>query len=202
MPPRRRRTKDKKDTIRRTILRKRDKLSAAERLDRSNIIFNRVVQTWEFQQAESVMLYAALGSEVDTDRLMQATLDAGKRLILPRVNRPVHQLDLYYVTDPHCQLALGTWGIREPVVKLCEPTALAEVACIIAPGIAFDHWGGRLGYGGGYYDRLLNSLTPAQAHVSLGLAYELQIIPEVPVGFFDARVAVIATELRLVVQNR
>ena len=63
-------------------------------------------------------------------------------------------------------------------------------------------WGGRLGYGGGYYDRLLNSLSPAQAHVSLGLAYELQIVREVPLGFFDARVAVIATELRLVVENR
>ncbi len=202
MHPRRRRRKDKKETIRHAVLHKRDSLSEAERADKSNIIFNRVVQTWEFQQAESVLLYASFGSEVDTSRLMAATLDASRRLILPRVNRPAHQLDLYYVTDVERELAPSAWGLREPIVERCEPSSLAEVDCIIAPGIAFDRWGGRLGHGGGYYDRLLNSLTPAQAHVSIGLAYELQIVQEVPVGFFDARVAVIATELRLVVENR
>ncbi len=192
----------RKEAIRRRILWERDQLSAEERLDKSNIISVRVVQTWEFQQAGSVMLYASFGSEVDTNWLMQATLEADKRLILPRVNIATHSLDLYYITDPAQQLAPGIWDIREPIVAQCEPTSLAEVDCVIAPGIAFDKWGGRLGYGGGYYDRLLNSLTAAQAHVSLGLGYELQIVQEIPVGFFDARVAVIATELRLVVQNR
>ncbi len=192
----------RKEAIRRRILWERDQLSAEERLDKRNIISVRVVQTWEFQQAGSVMLYASFGSEVDTNWLMQATLEADKRLILPRVNIATHSLDLYYITDPSQQLAPGIWDIREPIVAQCEPTSLAEVDCVIAPGIAFDKWGGRLGYGGGYYDRLLNSLTAAQAHVSLGLGYELQIVQEIPVGFFDARVAVIATELRLVVQNR
>ena len=192
----------RKEKVRRAKLRQRDEPSAAERLDKSHIIYHRVVQTWEFQQAESVMLYAAFGSEVDTDRLMQAVLDAGKRLILPRVNQSVHQLDLHYVSDFCSQLAPGIWGIREPVPELCERVPLSEVDSVIAPGIAFDQRGGRLGYGGGYYDRLLNSLTPAQAHVCLGLAYELQIVREVPMGFFDARVAVVATELRLVVDNR
>ncbi len=59
-----------------------------------------------------------------------------------------------------------------------------------------------MGYGGGYYDRLLNVLSPAQARVSIGLGYEVQIVDEVPQGFFDARVAVLATELRLLVENR
>ena len=87
-------------------------------------------------------------------------------------------------------------------MQLCQKVVLSEVDCVIAPGIAFDRGGGRLGNGGGYYDRLRNSLSAAQAHVSLGLAYELQIVDEVPVGFFDARVAVIATELQLLVENR
>ncbi len=192
----------RKEAIRGKILGQRDELSAEERLDKSNIISVRVVQTWEFQQAGAVMLYASFGSEVDTNWLMQATLEAGKRLILPRVNIATHSLNLYYVTDPAQQLAPGIWDIGEPIVDQCEPTSLAGVECVIAPGIAFDRWGGRLGYGGGYYDRLLNSLRGAQAHISLGLGYELQIVQEVPVGFFDARVAVIATELRLIVQNR
>ena len=72
---------------------------------------------------------------------------------------------------------------------------------MIAPGVAFDPWGGRTGYGGGFYDRLLNRLSPAQARVCLGLAFETQIVYEVPRGLFDAHVGAVATELRLV-ENR
>ncbi len=100
------------------------------------------------------------------------------------------------------QVASGYWGIPEPVPERCQRTLLEEVNCVIAPGIAFDRFGGRLGYGGGYYDRLLDSLSPAQAPVSIGLGYEIQIVDEVPQGFFDVRVAVLATELRLLVENR
>ncbi len=192
----------RKTKLRREILQRREALSEAERLDKSNIIWSRVVQTWEFQQAESVMLYAAFGSEVRTDRLMESTLQAGKRLILPRVNRASPQLELYYVANIALQVEAGFCGIPEPAPGLCERTLLADVDCVVVPGLAFDTTGGRLGYGGGYYDRLLNSLSPAQAHVSIGLAYELQIVEEIPQGFFDARVAVIATELRLLVENR
>ena len=192
----------RKTKLRGEILKRRDALSEAEQRDKSDIIWSRVVQTWEYQQADSVMLYAAFGSEVYTDRLMQSTLQAGRKLILPRVNRALPVLELYYVSDPAQQLAPTYCGIPEPIPELCEQALLAEVSCVIAPGVAFDPLGGRLGYGGGYYDRLLNSLSPAQAHVSIGLAYELQIVEEIPQGFFDARVAVLATELRLLVENR
>jgi len=160
------------------------------------------VQTWEFQQADSVMLYANFGSEVQTDLLIESTLAADKRLILPRVNPGSPELELYFVEDVSEQLASGYCGIPEPIPECCQRTLLEEVNCVVAPGIAFDRFGGRLGYGGGYYDRLLNSLSPAQARVSIGLGYEVQIVDEVPQGFFDARVAVLATELRLLVENR
>lgn len=192
----------RKTRIRRRILKKRDRLSETERCDKSKIIWSRVVQTWEFQQADSVMLYAAFGSEVQTDLLIESTLAADKRLILPRVNPGSPELELYFVDDVSQQLASGYCGIPEPVAERCLRTLLEEVNCVIAPGIAFDRFGGRLGYGGGYYDRLLNALGPAQARVSIGLGYEIQVVDEVPQGFFDARVAVLATELRLLVENR
>lgn len=191
----------RKREIRRRVLRARDTLSEAERADKSRIIFTRVVQSWEFQQAAVVLLYADFRSEVQTDRLLRAALAQDKRLVLPRVNRPRHELDLYFVTDPERELVPGAWGIPEPEPERCEPAPRAALDCIIAPGVAFDPWGGRMGYGGGFYDRLLDSLSPQQAQVCLGLAFELQIVYEVPRGFFDARVGAIATELRLV-ENR
>ncbi len=192
----------RKTKIRKRILKKRDRLSKAEHCDKSKIIWSRVVQTWEFQQADSVMLYANFRSEVQTNLLIESTLAAEKRLILPRVNPGSPELELYFVEDISGQLAPGYCGIPEPIPECCQRTLLEEVNCVIAPGIAFDRFGGRLGYGGGYYDRLLNALSPAQAGVSIGLAYEMQIVDEVPQGFFDARVAVLATELRLLVENR
>ncbi len=188
----------RKSEIRREALKRRDSLSEAEQLDKSNIIFTRVVRSWEWQQARTICLYASFGSEVRTDRLMRAALGAGKRLVLPRVNRHCEgQLDLYFVEDISTQLKPGAWNIPEPDPRQCKAAPLEEIDCIVTPGVAFDQWGGRLGYGGGFYDRLLNSLSPTQVMCTLGLAYELQIVREVPQGFFDSRVSVIATELRL-----
>jgi 5-formyltetrahydrofolate cyclo-ligase len=190
-----------KGKIRRQALRARDLLTPAERTDKSRLIFTRVVQAWEFQQAETILAYAHFRSEVQTDLLLQAILDAGKRLALPRVNRKRHELDLYLVTDPARQLVPGGWGIPEPDPAQCPLVPLGEIGSVIAPGVAFDPWGGRTGYGGGFYDRLLNALSPEQARVCLGLAFEAQIFYEVPRGLFDAHVGALATELRLM-ENR
>ena len=187
--------------IRRQALAARNALTPAERADKSRIIWTRVVQAWEFQQAETVLAYAHFRSEVETDLLLRTLLESGKRLVLPRVHRGRRQLDLYLVTEPARQLAPGTWAIPEPQPSCCAAVSLAEIDCVIAPGVAFDPWGGRTGYGGGFYDRLLNALSPAQARVCLGLAYEAQIFYEVPRGLFDAHVGAVATELRLV-ENR
>ena len=191
----------RKADLRREVLRRRDALSPAERADKSRIIFTRVVQAWEYQQADTVLAFADFRSEVQTGALLRATLDEGKRLVLPRVNRQRHELDLYQVTDPARQLLPGAWDIPEPDPACCPPVPLEEIRCVIAPGVAFDPWGGRMGYGGGFYDRLLNALSPAQARVCLGLAFELQVVYEVPRGLFDAHVGAVATELRLV-ENR
>jgi len=183
---------------RKELLTRRRGLSETEIAGRSEIITARVLQSWEYQQAATVMLYASFDHEVRTSDLMTATLSHGKRLILPRVHRETHELGLYYVTDPLTQLVPGTWSIPEPLPELCERTELPDVECVIAPGVGFDIHGGRLGYGGGYYDRLLNSLTPAQARVSVGLCFETQIVREVPRGFFDAKVSVVCTEVNLI----
>lgn len=201
MRPRRGLEEQRKRQIRKRVLRARNAMTPAERADKSRIIFTRVVQAWEYQQADTVLAYAHFRSEVETDRLLRATLASGKRLVLPRVNRERHELDLYFVTDPTRQLAPGAWGIPEPIPDCCEPAPLEEIDCVIAPGVAFDPWGGRTGYGGGFYDRLLNSLSPEQARVCLGLAFEVQIVYEVPRGLFDAHVSAVATELRLM-ENR
>jgi 5-formyltetrahydrofolate cyclo-ligase len=187
----------RKRHLRRELLARRAALSGEDIAGRSRIIAYRVIQSWEFQQARAVLLYAHFDHEVQTHELMAAAACHRKRVILPRVNRSGRGLDLFFVEDPQTQLAPGTWRIPEPVPELCEPAGLDDVECVIAPGVGFDLSGGRLGYGGGYYDRLLNALTPAQARVAVGICFETQIVREVPRGFFDAAVSVVCTEVNL-----
>jgi 5-formyltetrahydrofolate cyclo-ligase len=187
----------RKRRLRRELLARRAAMTEEDIEDRSRIIAYRVIQSWEFQQARSLLLYAHFDHEVRTHELMAAAVSHGKRVILPRVNRERRELDLYFVEDFATQVAPGTWQIPEPVPELCEPASLDDVECVIAPGVGFDLSGGRLGYGGGYYDRLLNALTPAQARVAVGICFETQIVREVPRGFFDAAVSVVCTEVNL-----
>ncbi len=188
----------RKTELRRWLLAGRRALSDDEVADKSLFITTRVLQSWEYQQARTVLIYCDFDNEVRTDELIAATMRDGKAVLLPRVNRQAHRLDLYHVEDMAAQVAPGIWNILEPVPERCRPATLDEVECVLAPGVGFDVNGGRLGFGGGYYDRLLNSLTPDQARVAVGLCYELQIVHEVPRGFFDAGVSIVCTEVNLI----
>ncbi len=187
-----------KRSLRKELLGKRRSLTPEQIAGKSAIITSRVLQSWEYQQARTVLLYADFDCEVATGDMIASALRDGKRVLLPRVRPGVPWLDLYFVEDVAKQVAPGSWNIPEPRPEACEPGSLADIECVIAPGIGFDIHGGRLGYGGGYYDRLLNSLTPAQARVAVGLGFELQLVHEVPRGFFDASVSIICTEMNLI----
>jgi 5-formyltetrahydrofolate cyclo-ligase len=101
-------------------------------------------------------------------------------------------LRFFWVTDVSRDIEPGKWGILEPAEeRVCECTG-EPFSVIMFPGVAFDREGRRIGYGAGYYDRMLarcggNSLKVAPA-------YAFQVLPELPCGPLDARVDVIATE--------
>ncbi|MGB8076974.1 MAG: 5-formyltetrahydrofolate cyclo-ligase, partial [Gallionella sp.] len=120
------------------------------------------------------------------------------RLALPRVNRHTNRLDLYWVDDLENQLAPGLWGIREPVVERCERLIrLNEVEFALLPGVAFTREGARLGYGGGFYDKLLarrGGGTDAQRPALAAAAFALQIVEQIPQEATDVKVEWIITE--------
>jgi len=123
-------------------------------------------------------------------------------LALPRVNRHTMQLDLFWVDDLENQLAAGMWGIREPVVERCERVATVfEVEFALLPGVAFTRDGGRLGYGGGFYDKLLAQLQDApsaQCPALVAAAFTMQFVPELPLEATDVRVDCLVTEQEII----
>ena len=142
--------------IRKKLLALREQLSPDVRAACSEAISARIFKLEIYRQANAVLGYMNFGAEFASELWIQQVLADGKKLALPRVNRHTNQLDLYWVDDLENQLESGLWGIREPVVERCEQlTTLNEVEFALLPGVAFSRNGARLGYGGGFYDKLL-----------------------------------------------
>jgi 5-formyltetrahydrofolate cyclo-ligase len=140
-----------------------------------------------------VLGYLNFGSELISELFVQQALADGKRVLLPRVNRASKHLDLYQVRDLHHDVAPGFLGIREPVAARCvKEDAPGTVDFILLPGVAFTPEGARLGYGGGYYDKLLAHM-PHQPALAAG-AFAIQVVQEIPQEITDCKVEWLVTE--------
>ncbi|MDX8379121.1 MAG: 5-formyltetrahydrofolate cyclo-ligase [Gallionella sp.] len=182
-----------KQQIRLSLLAAREQLTRNERAEFNARIIERLLQRPEYQQAHTVLAYMNFGSEFACDLWLEQVLADGKRLILPRVNRQTKRLNLSIVSDLTRQLAAGIWGIREPIIERCERlNDINEVEFALLPGIAFSRNGSRLGYGGGFYDKLLAQVSPCPTLVSA--AFGLQIAAIIPQEPTDIKVDLIVTE--------
>ncbi|HCI13555.1 MAG: 5-formyltetrahydrofolate cyclo-ligase [Gallionellales bacterium GWA2_60_142] len=185
-----------KQSIRKNILSQREQLLPEARATCSADIVERLLQLPECRDAGAVLGYMNFGSEFASELFAARALAEGKRLALPKVNHHTNQLDLYWVEDFENQLAPGLWGIREPVVERCERVgALNEVEFALLPGVAFTRGGARLGYGGGFYDKLLaGSGAGRERPVLVAAAFALQIVEQLPQEATDIKVERIVTE--------
>ncbi len=186
-----------KQAIRQRIIADRKQLPATLRAQFSGEITQRILQMPVYQTACTVLGYMSFGAEFVSDSLMQQVLADGKQLLLPKVNLATNELDLYRVTDLQHDLAPGVWGIREPLLEQCvRVDALEEVDFALLPGVAFGRDGARLGYGGGFYDKLLAHLTHRPALVAA--AYTMQIVAGIPQEETDRKVEWLVTEIETI----
>ncbi len=132
----------------------------------------------------TVGLYATFGSELDTTPLFTGLRGRGLVVCYPRC---AGQRLLFVPATDLASLASGAYGIPEPPG---EPLALERLDAVIVPGLAFDRRGGRLGYGGGYYDRTLASLGACR----IGLGFSMQIVDLLPADGHDVPLDAIVTE--------
>ncbi|MFO7960757.1 MAG: 5-formyltetrahydrofolate cyclo-ligase [Nitriliruptoraceae bacterium] len=161
-------------------------LSDAERRSASTRIAERLLGLPELDRARTVLLYAALREEVDLAELVAPLHERGVRTLFPRVRGEL--LDLVAAADLRT-LQLGYRGVREPAGRVVDP-GVVDVALV--PGLAFDPRGGRLGAGGGHYDRLLHRF-PGRT-VRVGVAFACQLVPQIPLEPHDEPVHLVVTE--------
>lgn len=188
-----------KAALRKEILARRDALSPAEREALSKPITEALLAMPAVQNAQTLLVYACFRSEVMTHDFIAELFRQGKRLLLPKVHNASRTLQLYEIVDRERDTAPGVWGITEPRPECCRLATPEEIEFALIPGVAFDMQGHRLGYGGGFYDRLLARLKPRMAPEQIvAAAFELQIVPHVPTEDEDISVPYIVTEKRLI----
>ncbi|MGB0652038.1 MAG: 5-formyltetrahydrofolate cyclo-ligase [Thermoplasmatota archaeon] len=172
-----------KDALRADMRARLAALKPLERALEEEVVNAAVQATPEWTAARTVLLYKAKAPELSVVYLGNAALRTGKRLVLPRVaDRATGALGLHHVAD-WLQLEKGAFGLMEPRADL-PVVAPEEVELAVVPGLAWDAAGGRLGQGGGFFDRLL----PHLGGPAWGVGFDCQVVDEVPREPHDAAV--------------
>lgn len=166
-------------------------LPPAERDERSRRLVRRLVELPAWHTAATVLLFAPLPSEPDLDLLWQTGVLTGKQAAYPRVEGTT--MRLYYASSLD-ELEPTRWGLREPPPRAAREVMLDDMSLALVPGLAFDAAGGRLGRGGGFYDRLLARRDPARTRViGVGFAFQISVEP-LPRAAHDVRMDAVLTD--------
>jgi len=186
--------RDAKRTMRKEAQRRRRSLPPDLRTIYSALATDRLTRLASYQRSGVVMAFASFGDEIDTGPLLRQVIADGKLLVLPAVVLGQHDLELRLVPDLTL-LRSGKWGIPEPAPGAAT-VGPGDLELIVVPGLAFDELGFRVGYGGGYYDRLLRRVRRrAKANaVACGLGFECQVWQAVPAGPRDQTLDCLTTD--------
>ncbi len=144
-----------------------------------------------WKKANTIGLTVSRKREIDTRNIISHAWSVGKRVAVPKSCPDTSQMD-FYVIDTFSQLEKGYVGLLEPIVALSKRIEKDSIDLLIVPGLVFDKKGFRIGYGGGYYDRFLQTFT----NETLALTLESQLVERVPHDIYDIPINRLITEKR------
>jgi len=169
-------------------------MSAEQRSDKSKKACWNLISTEQFREASTVMLYLSLPHEVDTSDAILCAWQQGKAVLVPKISWQqrhmipvqIHTLETGFLTENS--------GLRNPVAGV--PIPIGEIDLVVAPALAFDDKGNRLGRGGSYYDRFFANEELKAA--KCGFAFAEQRLDSIPVMEHDERVDFLVTDEEII----
>ena len=182
-----------KKRLRRLLRQRRRDVTPSDVAQKSQSVCRRLCAHDFFQSAQTVVLYSPHENEIETDGIWQAARDQGKVVYYPRTPQDKRDLEFVRRYDAD-QLIPGIFDI-------CIPPGndilgrVGQRAIVLTPGVGFDRFGNRLGRGRGYYDRAFGGILAGA--IRIGLAYDFQLVPQVPTDTQDALLDYIITETQL-----
>jgi len=168
--------------------------SAPDVRAKSAAIWERLSVLSDFTGATRLLIYISKETEVDTHGLIRQLLAMGRQVCVPCFEPAKQQYVASELRDFDADLVAGKFGILEPKPEAIRPAAPDQIDAVLAPGLAFDETGNRLGRGKGFFDRLLHEVRG----VRIALAFDFQIRAEVPAEAHDARMDFVVTETRVI----
>lgn len=185
---------ESKNLIRSRIKKLRQNLNNDDKILKSNIIFDKLYNLEVFKNSDIIMCYKSFQNEVETIQIINYCLNRNKTIVLPSLNNsrivPIKLKDIMNMT-------IGGYGIHEPLFNVDDIVEPKQIQLIIVPGIAFDIEGNRIGFGKGYYDTFLQSLNGDTCKI--GLAYDFQLVENVPFEMHDVKMDIIITEKEVII---
>ena len=179
-----------KAAVRKMMVRRRNSLAAGEVTALSQKIEENLFSCDDFLDCQRILYYLSFNKEVGTDSMISRSLMLQKKVYVPRINKSAKKMEICQIKSLGVDMVLNDFGIREPVHV---PVELPKnIDAVVAPGLAFDRSGGRIGFGGGYYDKLFSELP--KNTLLIGIAYNFQILDSLHQDFWDKKVQKVMTE--------
>ena len=183
--------REQKNFLRRDFLSRRVAIPHDERDRISHELIKKFLATEIYRTSKIIMAYASTPDELQLDELFAACFADGKILAIPFI---VGKGEMRAVVVPSFDaLEVGAFNIKTVKREVRNFIKPAQIDCVIVPGAAFDIHGGRLGLGGGYYDRFLPRAVNAK---KIAFAYDFQVVDSLPVESHDVKVDAILTPHR------
>jgi len=183
-----------KKILRKEILTKRKNIDVVEKEKMDKKILNKFYESKYYRESKNIFIYISYDSEINTKEIINKSLIDKKKIYVPRTEFKTRLMDAVEITSLE-NLIESEYGILEPSIyePYIEPN---ELDLIVVPGVGFDRNGGRMGYGAGFYDRYFKKISKdkMQKIVKLALAYDFQILEDVPMNEQDVPVNYIITE--------
>ena len=180
-----------KDELRSAMKQKRRALTKEETEKCGAKISDRLFCLPEIKNADTVMTYVSAFNEVPTDGIINTLFSMKKHIAVPVSNTDTETITVSYINQSD-GFSKGAYGIREP--KIIHKASLSDIDVILVPALAFDLKLNRMGFGKGYYDKLLSDFCG----VKIGLCYDFQITDTVFPEAHDVPMDIIITEKRII----
>ncbi|MBQ4068988.1 MAG: 5-formyltetrahydrofolate cyclo-ligase [Lachnospiraceae bacterium] len=176
-----------KQQIRKIVYEFRNNLSYEDYHKKSSIIYNKIINSKWYLEADTIISYVSTNNEPDTFTLINKAFSDGKKVAVPKIINK--EMEFYYINSLD-ELEKGYFGILEPVNinNKCVPENVCPL--MLVPGVAFDLNNNRTGYGGGFYDKYLSRHT---VH-TIAICFKEQIFEQIPIDEYDIKMNKVITD--------
>lgn len=150
----------------------------------------------EFLESHRILFYLAMPEEVQTEAMVQEALRRNKQVFVPVVETAGGGMRIFRLPSLDIEFKRGALGIPEPAARDLPPADPGVLDLVVTPGLAFDRRGNRIGFGKGYFDRLLHQVRPPCQR--LGLGFDFQVVETLPHSPGDAPVEKVVTDIEII----